>query len=239
MLVSTFELLVNPIAPAGSGPAAVARTVVQGYFLTIANPGTTELTLQVSFTATTPNLSPLNTVTAIDVSGGNVFGDLTNVGGSNRSFTFVRIPAQDTALVTLLPDLRNSQGLPNRTLEVRGYVEISLTAPFSFNGFDLLLTPEHRGTFVPQNLTGDNLDLDQLVYALPTATGSSLFKVRSTLSLPVPGPSLPISPPGLPSTAPSFDGLEAMLNQMAQRLEGLENRLQVTNGASEPSAVSS
>lgn len=238
MLVSTFELLVKPIAPAGSGPSAVARTVVQGYFLTIANPSTTDLTLRVSFTATSPNLTPLTTVTIIDVTGGNIFGNVTPAG-PNRSFISVRIPAQDTVLVTLLPELTNPQVLDNRNLEVRGYVEIGLTAPFSFSGFDVLLTPEHRGTFVPQNLTGANLDFDQLVYALPTATGSSLFKVRSTLSLPIPGPSLPIPPSGVPSTAPGLDDLETMLNQMAQRLEGLENRLQTTNGAAEPSAVRS
>jgi hypothetical protein len=238
MLVSTFELLVKPIAPAGSGPAAVARTVVQGYFLTIANPSTTDLTLRVSFTATTPNLSPLNTVTIIDVNDDNQFGDVTS-SGPNRSFTSVRIPAQDTVLVTLLPDIGNNQVLANPNLEVRGYVEISLAAPFSFSGFDLLLTPEHRGTFGSGNLADTNSEFDQLVYALPTATGSSLFKVRSTLFLPIPGSPLPTTPSGVSSAAPGLDDLEVMLNQMAQRLEGLENRLQTTNGASEPSAVRS
>ena len=39
----------------------------------------------------------------------------------------------------------------------------------------MLLTPEHRGTFLPQNLAAPNPDFDQLAYALPTANGGSKF----------------------------------------------------------------
>lgn len=143
----------------------------------------------------------------------------------------MRIPAHDTALVTLLPDLGKDilppfgePDLVTQKLEIRGYVEISLLSPFSLTGINLLLTPELRGTFIPQNLAAANLDFDQLAYSLPTATGSSLFTLKSFL---VP---LPISDDlnntiDTTTTVP-ISGLEQMFNQMAERINGLEQRLE-------------
>jgi hypothetical protein len=176
MLVSTFELLVKPIAPAGSGPAPVARTVVQGYFLTIANPNNFSVGLRLQFTATTPGLNVLDTVTILDVTGANLFGDITPVPADPKRSTFnLSIPANDTALVTLLPDITKPELLAAKSLEIRGYVEIFATSPFAPTKFDLLLTPEHRGTFLPNDLAAPNPDFDQLAYALPTANGGNLF----------------------------------------------------------------
>lgn len=229
MLVSTFELLTKPIAPAGAGPVAVARTVVQGYFLTIANPNNNDVKLRLQFTATTPNLNTIDTVTILDVQGSNDFSDLVAVPGDPNKFSFeLKIPANDTALVTLLPDLRTDVlppfGVPDvltKTLEVRGYVEISLQSPFSLRGINLLLTPEHRGTFLPQNLAAPNPDFDQLAYSLPTATGSSLFKLGGFL-LPISAIEDPtVGIPNLP-----INGIEQMFNQMAERINGLEQRLE-------------
>ncbi|MGB5961951.1 MAG: hypothetical protein WBG73_14885 [Coleofasciculaceae cyanobacterium] len=230
MLVSTFELLTKPIAPAGSGPAVVARTVVQGYFLTVANPNNIDVKLQLQFTATTPNLNTIDTVTILDVNGTNNFTDLSPVPGDPKKFSFnLVIPANDTALVTLLPDLRTDVippfGVPDvltKTLEIRGYVEIFVQRPISFRGVNLLLTPEHRGTFLPQNLAAPNPDFDQLVYSLPTATGSSLFKVGGFI--------LPISD-ALNDTADTtpvvpLNSIEQMFDQMAERINGLEKRLE-------------
>ncbi len=232
MLVSTFELLVKPIAPAGSGPAAVARTVVQGYFLTIANPNNTDIAVRLQFTATTPDLNVIDTVTILDVQGTNNFSDLVAVPGDPKRFTFnLKIPANDTALVTLLPDLRTDVlppfGVPDvltKTLEIRGYVEVFLESPISLRGVNLLLTPEHRGTFLPQNLAAPNPDFDQLVYSLPTATGSSLFKLGGFI-LPI-----PVSD-GINDTTDttpmvSLNGIEQMFNQMAERINSLEQRLE-------------
>ncbi|HEY9596617.1 MAG TPA: hypothetical protein V6D33_02995, partial [Cyanophyceae cyanobacterium] len=67
MLVSTFELLVSPIAPQNSGPASVVRNVVQAYFLNIANPNKSDAYIELQFTATTPNLNRDNTVVIRDV----------------------------------------------------------------------------------------------------------------------------------------------------------------------------
>lgn len=229
MLVSTFELLVKPIAPSGSGPIAVARTVVQGYFLTIANPSSLDLRIRLQFTATTPSLNILDTVAILDVQGTNDFSDLVAVPGDPKRFTFdLGIPANDTALVTLLPDLSTDVlpplGVPdllNQTLEVRGYVEISLLNPFSLRGVNLLLTPEQRGTFLPRNLSTPNPDFDQLAYSLPTATGSSLFKLGGFLLPNIPPIELPVEPPAIP-----LSGIEEMFNQMAERINGLEQRLE-------------
>jgi hypothetical protein len=175
MLVSTFELLVKPIAPAG-GPPQVARTVVQGYFLTIANPNNFSVGLRLQFTATTPGLNVLDTVTILDVTGANLFGDITPVPADPKRSTFnLSIPANDTALVTLLPDITKPELLAAKSLEIRGYVEIFATSPFAPTKFDLLLTPEHRGTFLPNDLAAPNPDFDQLAYALPTANGGNLF----------------------------------------------------------------
>lgn len=175
-LVSTFELLVKPIAPVDSGPAVVARTAVQGYFLTIANTSNLNVRLRLQFTATTPVLNIADTVTISDVTGANVFSDLSPVVGDPKRFTFnVGIPANDTALITLLPDVSKPEVLAAKNLEIRGYVEIFLVSPFAPNAVDLLLTPEHRGTFLPQNLAAAIPDFDQLAYALPTANGSSKF----------------------------------------------------------------
>ncbi|MBD2198743.1 MULTISPECIES: hypothetical protein [Calothrix] len=182
-LVSTFELLVKPITPVTApGTEAVARTVVQGYFLTIANTSNSDVKLTLQFTATTPALNIADTVTITDVQGTNDFSDLTPVPGDPSRFTFsLGIRANDTALLTLLPDVSKIEIVKAAKLEIRGYVEILVNSPSAATPVNLLLTPEHRGTFLPQNLSSRNLDLDQLAYSIPTSTGGSLF----TLSGPV------------------------------------------------------
>jgi hypothetical protein len=58
--VSTLELLVKPIAPRNSSdPAirAIARRVVQGYFLTIPNSDEKDLQFRIEFLPNQPNLS--------------------------------------------------------------------------------------------------------------------------------------------------------------------------------------
>ncbi|MEH1844339.1 MAG: hypothetical protein V7L25_04845 [Nostoc sp.] len=176
-LVSTFELLVKAITPVTApGTEAVARTVIQGYFLTIANTSNSDVKLTLQFTATTPVLNVADTVTISDVTGTNDFSDLTPVPGDPNRFTFsLGISANDTALLTLLPDVTKIGIIKAHALEIRGYVEILLNSPSAATPVNLLLTPEHRGTFLPQNLAAPNPDFDQLAYSLPTSTGGSLF----------------------------------------------------------------
>ena len=174
MLVSTFELLVKPIAPAGAGPAPVARTVVQGYFLTIANTSNSPVRLRLQFTATTPGLTIADTIIFNDVINDNDQPGAVTPVNDKRSLYSLNIPANDTALVTLLPNLTKPEVLTDKSLEIRGYVEVFLAAPAQ-RSVDLLVTPEHRGTFLPEDITAPSPDFDQLVYALPTANGGSLF----------------------------------------------------------------
>ncbi|MDJ0517463.1 MAG: hypothetical protein QNJ74_14830 [Trichodesmium sp. MO_231.B1] len=173
MLVSTFELLLKKITPTPGNIPNSDRQVLQGYFLTIANPNNTDLRLRLQFTATEPNLNLADTITIRDVSGNNEFGNLTPTSDP-RKFTFnVGIAAHDTGLVILQPDITTLDPQVDE-VEIRGFVEIFLRAPGG--QFDVLLTPEHRGTFVSENPPIVS-DFDQLVYALPTATGSSLFQL--------------------------------------------------------------
>jgi len=178
MLVSTFELLLKPITPVEGNIPGSARTVIQGYFLTIANPNNTPLRLRLRFSATTPNLNLDDTITIRDVVGNNVFGDLVPTADPRKFNYDISIPAHDTALVILQPDITKLN--PDRDqLEIRGYVEIFLQGRFgNFQRFNVLITPEHRGTFVNKGVMNLS-EFDQLVYSLPTATGSSLFELTS------------------------------------------------------------
>ncbi|NET45724.1 hypothetical protein [Okeania sp. SIO2B3] len=178
MLVSTFELLLKPITPKAGNIPNSDRQVLQGYFLTIANPNNTILWLQVQFTATTPNLNVDDTITVIDAGGNNIFGDLTRSRDRRKFSLDVGIPAQDTALVILQPDITTLKPGVD-TVEIRGFVEIF--ARNLFQKINVLVTPEHRGTFVSEN-TPKASDFDQLVYALPTANGGSLFQLPSLVS---------------------------------------------------------
>ncbi|AFY28556.1 hypothetical protein Cyagr_1385 [Cyanobium gracile PCC 6307] len=225
MLVSTFELLFKATAPANPPLVRVpgaARGILQGYFLTIANTSTTSLTFLLTFNATTPALNLAQTVQATDVTGGNSFGDLTPTADPNRFTLSVRVPGRDTALVILQPDVTLAN-LPD-SVEFRGFVEIEITTrTFQGQTFDVLLTPEHRGTFLPNNFSfvppplpvanNNGRDFDQLIVALPTATGSALFRLPSpvrdlkplidnTNPIPFPGRPLPSLPEVLPGPVP-------------------------------------
>ncbi|NEQ21705.1 MAG: hypothetical protein F6K28_21315 [Microcoleus sp. SIO2G3] len=229
----------------GFGPAAASRLVAQGYFLTIANPNNVQVGVRLQFAATTPTLTLADTVVIRDVlavgDASNVFGDLVPTADPKKLTYDLNIPAHDTVLVTLLPDLGRDVQPPFGTpdlittqYEIRGYVDISLRSPLNLTGFNLLLTPEHRGTFLPQNLAAPNPDFDQLVYSLPTATGSSLFTLRSFSIkdiIDVPG-GIPASEKAIkdvtdnPIPTVPIGGIEQMFNQMAERINGLEERIE-------------
>lgn len=224
MRISTFELLLKPITPAipmesNTPPGEIFlqsdRFVLQGYFLTIANPSDTDLDLRLQFNVTVSrsvrdsdknnnvtldNLSQ-KTFVFLDLglgesSGieGNVADDLSRIDGSNQFEFKFTLPGSKTALFLVQPDILPPPPSPGgglEEIEIRGFSEIFLDSPPS-QKFDLLVTPEHRGTFLPL-MTSENMqkmqgmkkltpDLDQLVYPLPTPNGGSLFIL---------GPSLP------------------------------------------------
>lgn len=220
-LVSTFELLVKPIAPAGTGPAVVARTAVQGYFLTIANTGNIPANLRLQFTANQPNIDLSKTATFIDINGANVKGDLVATPDP-RKFNFnLTVPANDTILFSLLPDLVAPNVVTDKNLEIRGYVEVFRSNLFG-QDYNLLLTPEHRGTFLPQNLAVAIPDFDQLTYALPTANGSSLYQLKSIVLPPV----ITSGTNGKASNVSiSASEMQEMFSIMAEQMEQLEQTL--------------
>ncbi|MBD2741803.1 hypothetical protein [Coleofasciculus sp. FACHB-1120] len=192
MLVSTFELLVksqlpkNLPSPLPNNLEKLSRTVIQGYFLTLAN--TTSSTVKVSlvFTAVSPAIDIEKTFVFLDVEGVNIPGDLIPDTAPNKARFTITIPANDTGLFILQPDILKT-GKDSKTLldtadfELRGYVEIFMSSLSKSKSAKLLLTPEHRGTFF-KNLKDADPQLDQIVYSLPTANGGSLFNLKNSNS---------------------------------------------------------
>ena len=189
--VSTYELLVKPIL---NSPSAPNRTVIQGYFLTISNPGFSNLQIRLTFKARTPDFNSSQIVAFWDVDGIN--NELIPIPSFPcvRTYTF-DLPALDTGLFLLLPDVRESRVITNRNTEIRGYVRLSIASASggSSNMRTLLLSAQQRGTFLPQgSINPPNVgDFDQLAYDLPLATGGSevtletnLISATTSLSLP-------------------------------------------------------
>lgn len=206
MLVSTFEILLKPQLPTNLPQLGnVSRKILQGYFLTIANPNDFNVALDLSFTVSpslvtiaVPNVLAISEafefsrlLMFFDVNGVNQTVELKPTERPDTRIASLSIPAKDTGLFILqpnpfaiIPTLPGfPPGFPGNPLqpfttllnvanfEVRGYVEIEPTSPAM--PVQLLLTPEHRGTFF-KDLTSEP-QLDQIAYSLPTATGGSLF----------------------------------------------------------------
>ncbi|MGB3636676.1 MAG: hypothetical protein WBA39_03660 [Rivularia sp. (in: cyanobacteria)] len=189
--VSTYELLVKPIL---NSPSAPNRTVIQGYFLTISNPGFSNLQIRLTFKARTPDFNSSQIVAFWDVDGTNNELIPTFSLPCVRTYTF-DLPALDTGLFLLLPDVRESRVITNRNTEIRGYARLSIASASggSSNMRTLLLSAQQRGTFLPQgSINPPNVgDFDQLAYDLPLATGGSevtletnLISATTSLSLP-------------------------------------------------------
>jgi hypothetical protein len=131
--VSTFELLIARIAPPPPGAAgAVARRVVQGYFLTIANlenrPIRLRLRLVIASNTGNRVISSANTQVILDT--GTINNSLlafsvspnSPVGGASLVVTDAfTLAARHTGLVAVLPNLSQ---LPALDLEIRGVSEL-------------------------------------------------------------------------------------------------------------------
>lgn len=175
-VVSTFELLVKPLVQPAADILGAGRTIIQGYFLTISNlNSSTPVRLRVNFTAQSPNLNSQPLLAFFDVAGSNQ--PLIPFSTPTTQTYVISIPPRDTGLFLLQPDVTDRRVVTSADTEIRGFVTLSLANLFGSNSFDLLLTPQQRGTFLPQNFPTDNVDFDQLAYALPTATGGSKVKL--------------------------------------------------------------
>lgn len=204
MEISTFELLVKRIAPVppptvpgADALAAVARRVVQGYFLTIANLEERDFTYQINFHISAPNPADPdrtlagNAVVFYDIAGANTPLALNQVNATTFTTRF-RLPAKQTASLQLLPDISQPALINNLNadLEVRGFAQILLPAvggrfPFlpvaqSRQPVKVLLNPEIRGTFLPNDFPRRNadFDFDQINYPLELASGKGLNEIQ-------------------------------------------------------------
>lgn len=250
MELSTFELLVKPIAPripaaipGSAAVAAVARRAVQGYFLTISNLEAKDFTFRLEFVISQPNpVDPDRTLfnnadLVVDIAGVNSPLALSGGVTATRFSGSFRLPAGQTASVQLLPKLPLSLlANPNPDLEVRGYVNLTLPALLknfsqgfvaqSASPVKVLVNPEIRGTFLPNTypttLTGD---FDQINYALAIASGKALNEVAPEPSKPLMiGPILPDVLEGLKAQIPSRQVDGTPLEQ-AEELVGLMAQL--------------
>ena len=191
--VSTYELLVKPII---DSPTSPNRTVIQGYFLTIANPSFSNLEIQLTFKARTPDFNSSSFAAFWDVDGTNNELPIPGGLGCLKTFRF-KLPSLDTGLFLLLPDVRDPDVVAKRNTEIRGYVRLSIRSASSLAGQGnmrtLLLSAQQRGTFLPQGSTvPPNIgDFDQLSYSLPLASGASEVTLETNVSTTTPVINLP------------------------------------------------
>ncbi|MGB3693401.1 MAG: hypothetical protein WBG70_08470 [Spirulinaceae cyanobacterium] len=201
MEVSTFELLAKRIAPPPTSPT-LARRVVQGYFLTISNLEDEEFRYTLEFQISLPDPPDSdrtlagNATVLLDVAGANQPLTLSPVSaavGTTRFSTSFRLGGKQTASLQLLPNLTPALlADPNPDLEVRGFVRLRLPAVFRFQSFPprfrrvpqsdspvkVLLNPEIRGTFLPNNFPSGGGDFDQINYPLVLASGKGLNTIE-------------------------------------------------------------
>lgn len=200
MEVSTFELLVKRIAPPPAS-TTLARRVIQGYFLTISNLEDKEFLYTLDFHISLPNPPAAtrtlagNTLVVVDTAGENQILSLSPAGATlstTRFSTSFRLGAKQTASLQLLPNLTPALlEAPNPDLEVRGFVRLRLPAVFgagrpfpifqrvpqSESPVKVLLNPEIRGTFLPNNFPSGGGDFDQINYPLALASGKGLNEI--------------------------------------------------------------
>lgn len=253
MLLSTFELLLKKITPTPGTVAGADRGILQGYFLTVANPNNVSLRLRLRFNAQTPGIDRSKILVIKDTGGDNEFGNLT----VSNTYDF-RLEAGDTGLVIVQPDITKLKfGNKADEVEVRGYVEISVVSSFIFPGnartYPVIVTPEHRGTFLAS--PGGSSEFDQLINALPTSSGSCLLNVETVLDRPIVFPTplpmaevpelipIPVPDPAGPVTGAAsvpnaqLADIQQVLNFMAQRIDDLSQQIpsgvqrEVPNGA--------
>lgn len=188
MLVSTFELLVKrqlpkEITDANGNLIPLSRPIVQAYFLTIANITENPVNLILNFKAVTAmTVLPDITATFLDTNGVNLIGDV--IPEVNNAYKYpIDLDASTTCLFILQPDIiNNKQFLTDLNVELRGYVDIELAPGSPNSSVQLLITPEHRGTFFRSGITNNtprsDRQLGEISYSLPTASGGSLFTLE-------------------------------------------------------------
>jgi len=238
MLLSTFELLLKKITPSPGTVSGSDRSILQGYFLNLSNPTARNLRIRLRFNATTPSINPSELLDVIDTDGSNNFAGSLVADGPNRFRYDFTLNARDTGLFILQPNiLRLNPG--SDEVEVRGFVEIFVVVPFFGISQPLLVTPEHRGTFLPS--PSGSGEFDQLAVPLPTSTGAALMQVDAISNfvfenppvIDIPDSLRPTLPPVVleqiasngADSAPAQPNLPQILNAMADRIQLIETGL--------------
>ncbi len=184
-VVSNFELLVKPIVQPSADILGVGRTVIQGYFLSVANLSSNDnFKLKLNFRAKSTNLTTAGLLAFWDVNGSNAL--LTPVLNTPNSRVYeIQIKPDDVGLFILQPNVADLNVVNSANTEVRGYLEATLSDPTGSRTYNLLLSPEHRGTFLPKGFTAPSnvvpntiQDFDQLAYSIPTAQGGTAFEFK-------------------------------------------------------------
>lgn len=228
--VSNCELLVKSIINPGGLPN---RTAIQGYFLTITNPSSSDLEIELSFIANTSNFTSSPFAAFWDVDGINQElaalpfpPEITCL----RIYNF-NLPALDTGLFLLLPDIRQPRVVATRNTEIRGYVRLSIPSASPVDDLGdirtLLLSAQQRGTFLPQGdiVPSNASDFYQQAYSLPLANGGSEVTLQVDLAELDTPPSI-----SLPPRQAIFDAIEKAPNFLSsissdpflQRISNLE-----------------
>ncbi len=203
MFVSTFELLLNkpqlpgPLINSVPNLAPIGRELIQGYFLTISNLESRDITLLVSFKVikgfSETKFDEITTEAFYDFNGDNFDETIIDVAPTKNTRSYIlTLPAFDTGLFILQPDPKllvdllqqtnpTDEDIKKTEVEIRGYVSIQLL-PSNSQETNILLTPEHRGTFynLKELLKGENSDPlavqpAQIAYSLPVAGGNPHF----------------------------------------------------------------
>ncbi len=236
--VSSFELLVKPLVQSSADILGAGRTIIQGYFLTISNLNTIPVTLRVNFKAQSPNISSRPLLAFFDVNNVNAPLVANPSTAINQTYT-ISVPAGDTGVFLLQPDVSQASIVATANTEIRGFVTVSLAQPFGSNSFNLLLTPQQRGTFLPKGFVvpatppspsaTTNQDFDQLAYSLPTATGGAQVTL-SQINLPIFPIGTPIRTPIGTQVLPELATLDPDLLQAIQQNPNSLRELAVQNG---------
>lgn len=178
-LISTFELLRAPQLPRAiteRNPALkpLARTFIQGYFLSVAN----LFSEQVFYSLIVRPSSPINQKDFVlsllnTFAGAEPVSERLGIDGSLR-YDF-NIDAGETGLIILIPDLL-SQKLPD-PYGLRGTVELFLrpdTADGEPSSVPVLLNAEHRSTYFDDSLTA----IGEVASGISLAEGRGLIDVE-------------------------------------------------------------
>lgn len=194
--ISTFELLLKPQLPKAVTTTypelkPLARIVLQGYFLTVSNLDDKPVTLSLIFVSRTPGLKQEEILALLDTQDQN--GPLSvslvrDPAPANQrpplegelvktKFTFT-LNANDTGLVLVQPNAIDKTLREATNYEVRGYVELALSANNLQRTGKVLVTAEHRATFYDGDDLQNRAALGEINYPLPLANGGSLLELE-------------------------------------------------------------